>query len=701
MKRKRARRSFSSKIKKKTTLTIVSVLMLVTAGFIMLSYFQEGELLSELRDFVETLFGWAGFLFALLLVFFSFFILGIKTRFTSINVPTGLSLAFLSLLGLSESGEIGYSFSSTIASFVSRPGAVILFFGILVVGITVLFNTSLDEFVMFLIKIGESFGKLFSKGDQDSQKLTDKKQPVFLEDRKPIKNQPSTLPRPTQTHPILGTKLLSNPPQSAGVGIWEYPPNSILTESSSGKADRGNLKKNAQIIEQTLDSFGINARVVEVNMGPAVTQYALEIAMGTKVSKITSLANDLALALAAPTGQIRIEAPIPGRSLVGIEIPNRSLELVTLKQMLESEDMKKSKSKLTLALGLDVSGHPKVLDLAKMPHVLIAGTTGSGKSVLVNSWICSLLFRTTPSEVRLIMVDPKRVELTGYNGIPHLLSPVIVEIEQTLSALKWATAEMERRYKLFAEVGVRNIDGYNELSGFQAIPFIVIVIDELADLMAYSPVEVEDAVTRLAQMARAVGIHLVLSTQRPSVDVITGLIKANIPSRIAFNVSSMIDSRVIIDMPGAEKLLGRGDMLYIPPDQAKPARIQGAFVSEPEVRKVVEFLKSKGTPVEYTDEVTSMPVSSGRKGARVDDTTDTDNLFDEAVKVVCQYDRASASLLQRRLRVGYARAARMLDQLEAAGIVSQSEGSKPREVLIRNADEYFAQRAQNTQTPHN
>lgn len=281
--------------------------------------------------------------------------------------------------------------------------------------------------------------------------------------------------------------------------------------------------------------------------------------------------------------------------------------------------------------------------------------------------------------------------MTGYNGTPHLLTPVIVEIDQILSALKWSLSEMDRRYKLFAEVGVRNIDGYNELSGFQALPFIMIIIDELADLMAYSPVEVEDAITRLAQMARAVGIHLVLSTQRPSVDVLTGLIKANIPCRIAFNVSSMIDSRVILDMPGAEKLLGRGDMLFIPPEQAKPVRIQGAYVAEHEVRKVVEYLKSKEAPVEYTNEVTSMPVTSkiGPLGAQVEGK---DDLFDEAIKVVCQYDRASASLLQRRLRVGYARAARMLDQLERESIVGPSEGSKPREVLIRNADEYFAQR---------
>jgi S-DNA-T family DNA segregation ATPase FtsK/SpoIIIE len=345
-------------------------------------------------------------------------------------------------------------------------------------------------------------------------------------------------------------------------------------------------------------------------------------------------------------------------------------------------------------LGLDVSGSPVFADIGKMPHVLVAGTTGSGKSVLINSWICSLLYRTSPNEVRLIMVDPKRVELIGYNGIPHLLTPVIVEPDKILSALRWAMTEMENRYKQFAEVGVRNIDGFNELSGFQAMPFIVIFIDELADLMAYAPVEVEDAICRLAQMARATGIHLVVSTQRPSVDVITGLIKANIPSRIAFNVSSMVDSRVIIDMPGAEKLLGRGDMLYVPPDQSKPSRIQGTYVSEHEVVKVVDFLKSKNVPVHYTEEVTTQPLTGWKKGGVQTSGDGHDPLFEDALRLICQHDKASASLLQRRLSVGYARAARILDQLEAAGIISPGEGSKPRDVLVKNADDYLSQQSQ-------
>src|SRR3972149_6626615 len=350
--------------------------------------------------------------------------------------------------------------------------------------------------------------------------------------KEPIREDlPKQLPKPLGKKEMADELVLNKPLE---MGVWEYPPLSLLSVHA-GRRDTGDVKKIAGKIEETLQSFGIKGRVSEINIGPSVTQYALEIAQGTRLSKITALANDLALRTEAPTGQIRIEAPIPGRNLVGIEIPNRSLEIVTLKTMLESSVMNKSKSKLTVSLGLDVSGNPVVANIAKMPHVLIAGTTGSGKSVLINSFISSLLFRASPEEVRLILIDPKRVELTGYNGIPHLMTPVIVEVEKILSALKWATNEMDRRYKTFAERGVRNIDGYNELAGFQALPYIVIFIDELADLMAFAPVEVEDTIVRLAQMARATGIHLVVSTQRPSVDIITGLIKANIPCRIAFN----------------------------------------------------------------------------------------------------------------------------------------------------------------------
>jgi len=391
------------------------------------------------------------------------------------------------------------------------------------------------------------------------------------------------------------------------------------------------------------------------------------------------------MALAAPGGMIRVEAPIPGRSLVGIEVPNRSLEVVPIRKMMESDAMKNAKNKITVPLGLDVAGNPKVADIAKMPHVLIAGQTGSGKSVCVNSWITSILFRASPDEVRMIMVDPKRVELTPYNGIPHLLVPVIVEPEKVISALKWAVSEMERRYKTFTEVGAKNIESYNNLSGFQSMPYILIFIDELAEIMLFSPAEVEDNVCRIAQMARAVGIHLILATQRPSVNVITGLIKANIPTRLSFAVASVTDSRVILDSPGAEKLLGKGDMLYMPPDLAKPVRIQGCFVSDKELNLLIEFLKTQKT-TDYDDKILSQPVSGGHGSKNSPATSgaieDKDSMFDDAVKLVQESGKASSSLMQRRLKLGYARAARVLDQLEQAGIVGPANGAKPREILI-------------------
>jgi len=686
---------FKLKLKKQTVYTIASTFLFAFAGLILLSFTGTTPFLVKIQDQVTQYLGWGGFFLPILLVSWGFLFLKIQFSFTKPNVTIGLILTLVSLLAFTQAGFLGEKVWLYIESFLSAPGAFIILFGTLVIGITVLFNTSLDQLLIFLVKVVTS-GQEFIKKYFLATFFKKKKKPVFIEGKGPFKvkggdekivKSPMTLPPvPKQ----LKDEMVISFPQEQ-IGIWEYPPLSLLDDSSKKKADRGDVKKNASTIEKTLDSFGIQARVAEVNLGPAVTQYALEIASGTKLSKITVLSNDLALALAAPTGQVRIEAPIPGRSLVSIEIPNHSLEFVTLKRMLGSQVMQEAKEKLTVALGLNVAGNPVVVNIAKMPHVLIAGTTGAGKSVLINSWIASLLFRTTPSEVRLILVDPKRVELALYNGIPHLLTPVIVEIDKILSSLKWALAEMERRYKLFASTGVRNIDGYNELAGFQALPYIVILIDELADLMASSPVEVEDSVCRIAQMARATGIHLVVSTQRPSVDVLTGLIKANIPCRVAFNVSSMVDSRVIIDMPGAEKMLGRGDMLYIPPDQAKPSRIQGTYVSEKETKKLVKFLKSKKTSVQYTEEVTTMPVTHLKKGVRGEGDGKKDSLFEEAVRVVCRYDRASASLLQRRLSIGYARAARILDQLERVGIVGPPEGSKPREVLMRNVEEYLSQ----------
>ncbi len=685
---------FKFKLKKNTIYSIFSFGFIVAGLILLLSFLtKSGNSFILIRSILDRYFGISSILIPFVLIFFGFLFLRLKIFLSSPNISLGFLLFTISFDALTQGGSIGISLFKTLADILTDIGASIVYVAGIFVSLIVFFNTSIDQIIEIIGSIVSNIYRFFPSSLFNFFK---NKKPANFKDRPMmikggIKDVPNLSNREMSITasaikkeiPILSDRLVTNTLSASGV--WEYPPLSLLSDTSSQKAERGDVKKVASVIEKTLQSFGIGAKVVEVNLGPAVTQYALEIALGTKVSKITSLTNDLALATEAPTGQIRIEAPIPGRNLVGIEIPNRSLEIVTLKTMLESSTMSKVKSKLNVSLGLDVSGNPLIADIAKMPHVLIAGTTGSGKSVLINSFIASLLFRASPSEVKLILIDPKRVELTGYNGIPHLMTPVIVEVEKILASLKWAMAEMDRRYKTFAERGVRNIDSYNELAGFQSLPYIVIFVDELADLMAFAPVEVEDAIARLAQMARATGIHLVVSTQRPSVDVITGLIKANIPCRIAFNVSSMIDSRVIIDTPGAEKLLGRGDMLYVPPDQAKPTRIQGAFVSDKEVRRLVEYLKSKNPPVQYTEEVTSQPLVV-KRGFGVTGNG-KDMFFEEAIRVVCQYDRASASLLQRRLSIGYSRAARILDQLEASGVVGHAEGSKPRDVLAKNADE--------------
>ncbi|MBI3577461.1 DNA translocase FtsK [Candidatus Gottesmanbacteria bacterium] len=690
---------FAIKLKKQTVYTVAAIWLWLFAATITLSFFGEGKLLTKLREELDSHMGWVMYGLPPFLVTLSFLFFKIKSDLGKPNIPLGIGMLLGSLMGLTQAGVFGEFLWNTVAAAISAEGGVLLFLGLLVMSLIILFNTSLDRFINFLLTgigtIADSLRRARFAFPQKKEKQLLPQTALPLK----IKGLDDKLAKAPMTPPPIpakaALKITMPATQPGDYGVWEYPPLSLLSEGPAEKADRGDMRKNAETIEKTLDSFGIRAHVVEVNPGPAVTQYAFNIALGTKLSKITSLASDLALALAAPTGQVRIEAPIPGRDLVGVEIPNRGLEFVTLKRMLSSTTMQKSKSKLAVSLGLDVSGNPLMADLTKMPHVLVAGTTGSGKSVLLNAWICSLLFRTTPADVRMILIDPKRVEMTQYNGIPHLLVPVIVEQDKILSALRWAIGEMQNRYKQFAEAGVRNIEGYNEMSGFQALPYIVILVDELADLMLYAPAEVEDSVVRLAQMARATGIHLVISTQRPSVNVITGIIKANIPARIAFNVSSMIDSRVIIDMPGAEKLLGRGDMLYVPPDQSKATRIQGTFVSEREVSKVVEFLRSKNAPASYTEEVTSLAVPiSGKKGMGGVTGDGRDEKFEEALRLICQYDKASASLLQRRMQVGYARAARILDQLEEVGAIGPGEGAKPRDVLAKNPDEFLAQLAQ-------
>ncbi len=470
---------------------------------------------------------------------------------------------------------------------------------------------------------------------------------------------------------------------------YEFPPAELLAEpeKKTSKGGKKAVMDTAARLQKTLYSFGVSAKVENVSVGPAITRYELKPAEGVRVSKIANLSDDIALNLAAES--IRIEAPIPGKQAVGIEIPNKENEVVHFREIIESTNFKDHKSKLAFGLGKDVAGEPVVTDIAKMPHVLIAGATGSGKSVCINTLISSILYKAKPNEVKLLMVDPKVVELSVYNGIPHLLIPVVTDPKKAAGALAWAVQEMENRYQIFAQKGVRDIKGYNEISKQEdtgILPQIVIIIDELADLMMVASKDVEDSICRLAQKARAAGMHLVIATQRPSVDVITGIIKANIPSRISFAVSSQIDSRTILDMVGAEKLLGKGDMLFYPAGAPKPTRVQGAFVSDKEVEKIVDFIKANGE-VKYNEDIIEQIENANKteKDLEAEQSADddgTDPLLMEAIDTVVDTRQASTSFIQRRFKVGYARAGRIIDQMEERGVISGYQGSKPREVLM-------------------
>ena len=476
---------------------------------------------------------------------------------------------------------------------------------------------------------------------------------------------------------------------SAENGKYNFPPLSLLKDSKIGASASG-AELTAEHLVDTLKSFGVETRIVDISRGPTVTRYELQPCAGVKISKITNLADDIALNLA--TAGVRIEAPIPNKAAVGIEVPNKASDIVSVKGILESPEFTAAKSKLTVALGRDIGGNVVVADIAKMPHGLIAGATGSGKSVCINSIIVSILYKATPDEVKLLMIDPKMVELVTYNGIPHLLVPVVTDPRKAAGALGWAVSEMEKRYKMFADRGVRDIAGYNRFvenlndPEIEKMPQIVIIIDELADLMMTAPNEVEDSINRIAAKARAAGMHLIIATQRPSVDVVTGVIKANIPTRIAFAVSSQIDSRTILDSAGAEKLLGRGDMLFNPIGATKPNRIQGCLVSDEEVDAVVEFIKN-GKTADYDDNIQveierKAAVDKKQKTGLPEDGPEEDPMLRDAIKVVVENNMASTSLLQRKLKLGYARAARIVDEMEQRGIVGPYEGSKPRKVLI-------------------
>lgn len=632
-----------------------------------------GVLGKTLFGFFYSAFGVISYLFLFWLIFLAAYCLNQELVKRSRIILWGslIFLIFLSALVApfgSSGGIIGNGFFSAIASIAGQIATILIMFVATVAAAVLTFNISISE-VLDSIKSKTQANYPRANFKEGVSVFKTIRRRIGMGDRKP---QPAV--------PVV---------TASADGTWEFPSIELL-EESTGKAQPGNISKNVDILKKTLSDFGVEVSAGTVNVGPTVTQYELKPSEGVKLNTIKARQDDLALALAAHP--VRVEAPIPGKSAVGVEVPNKVVARVSLREVLDSEEFKKRPSNLTLPLGMDVAGKVIMADLRKMPHLLVAGATGSGKSVGLNDILVSLLYQNTPRDLRILLVDPKRVEFTLYNGIPHLYTPVVVEVDKTVNLLRWAIAEMDRRFKLFESVGSRDIDSYNEkLKGggtapdgtaHTKLPYIVIVIDELADLMMQAANEVEAAIVRLAQLARATGIHLVVATQRPSVDVITGLIKANITSRIAFAVASQVDSRTIIDQGGAEKLMGNGDMLFLGGEYTKPKRIQGAFVSEKDVKNVTDFLKSEGTAI-YDQSITDyrdVPgIKSGRRG---DISGESDELLGEAKRIVVESGTASASFLQRRMKVGYARAARLLDLMEEQGIVGPSRGAKPRDILV-------------------
>lgn len=701
-------REFKLDIDPDTKKSIWGVIFLLLAAIIVLSYFNLAGIFGNyLHSFLELSLGIGFFLTPILLVIAS--IVFFKSLKPNIYFSTifGILLFLISILGFIEvldskdytllglrqaGGYLGIIAAYPIQYIFGFWSSLVIFFALFLISILITFNIS--------------FKNLFRKKEEEAEL----DQEIF--GNIDISKEPEEKEEPTLvslTKRVLSKENKEKEQEAAGRIFQEDKdkffqtskifkktsyrlPDIEFLEKEKSKPASGDITVFSNIIKRTLADFGIKVEMGEVHVGPTVTQYTLKPAQGVKLSKITVLQNDLALALAAHP--IRIEAPIPGKSLVGIEIPNKVIALVRLRNLVENPEFQNSSSFLDFPLGRDVSGKPIYADLEKMPHILIAGSTGSGKSVCLHSMLISFLYRNYPEILKLLIIDPKRVELVPYNDIPHLIAPVITEKEKAISALRWAVKEMERRYETLSNFGARDILSYNakiiRSSREELMPYLIIIIDELADLMVTYPREVEGSIVRLAQIARAVGIHLVISTQRPSVEVITGLIKANITARIAFQVASQVDSRTILDGSGAEKLLGHGDMLYLAPDAQKPKRIQGAFVSEKEIKKVTNYLKSiqhnLNEPLDLGEKNFSPypDVESQIMNFEHDDFEDA--LFDEAKDVVVKAQKASASLLQRRLRIGYARAARLLDILEKRGIVGPQDGARPRKVLIKDEE---------------
>ena len=669
--------------------------------------------------------GWAAYVLPFVLVYLAIY----KFKHEEFKIPflklTASLLLIVTLSGMfhvfaganadnlaangQNGGNLGKLVAVGLTSFLAPWASFIILLCLGVVAVMIMFEISPRTIIDWLNERREAREYEYEDTDLADIKKKSKEHEFKLNEGVPTvhHDKGETSPAPTLKGGFKNSaaKLSSKEDHAALTAIndpnWKFPPLNLLNQKQD-KADPGDVNGNAEIIKDSLYNFNIQVEMEGANVGPRVTQYTLKPNTGVKMSKIVGLGDNIAYDLAATS--IRIEAPIPGQRAVGIEVPNKKSATVRVASILDSKQWAGSASPLSFAIGKDITGSAVIGRLDKMPHVLIAGQTGSGKSVMINSLLSSLLYRNSPSDLKLILVDPKQVELTPYNNIPHLLTPVITEPEKCISALKWAVAEMERRLRTMAEVGKRNIGEYNSLKKEEGMPYIVIVIDELADLMMMAARDVEALIVRLAQKARAAGIHLVLATQRPSVDVITGLIKANVPARIAFTVNSQVDSRTIIDQAGADKLLGMGDMLFLDNGMMKPIRVQGALIDDDEAMKVTDFLREQQAP-KYDDEVVSMPVQLNGKGGIIathdsGPSDSDDDMWKDAVRVVLENRKASTSLLQRRLRIGYGRASRIMDEMEERGVIGPADGARPREVLINSLNDVYSENETSDNTKH-
>jgi S-DNA-T family DNA segregation ATPase FtsK/SpoIIIE len=647
---------------------------------------------------IVFLFGrFTSFIIPLLVILFGIKLFQQEKPYLSVPRFVGMTILLLSmssLIGMFNlknayfkyyyAGFLGFITSNFITAYFSRLGGYIVFITLIILSLALVTEILISSLfykiinnIKFILRPVFRFKKKERTFTEIKPSITPKKElkeslvsearpKIAVSEDVPVKPKIQIKTKPLVSEPKIKPKELK-------IGDYHLPSLDLLESPPPLEARqiKEDLKANARILEETLEDFTISAKVTDIERGPVITRYELEPAPGVKLNRIVALSDDIALAMKAQS--VRIIAPIPGKGRVGVEVPNTQSAFVYLKEVLTSREFIESESKLTLSLGKDIAGQPIVADLDEMPHLLIAGTTGSGKTVCVNSLILSLLFRVTPQELKFLMIDPKMVELAPFNGLPHLLCPVVTDAKKASHALNWVVNEMEERYRLLAKVGARNIEAYNEKQ--EKVPYIVVIIDEFADLMSVSPDQIENAITRLAQLSRAVGIHLVLATQRPSVDVVTGVVKANLPARISFKVASKVDSRTVLDMNGADKLLGKGDMLFLRPGESKLIRIQGTLVNDKEIERVVDFIKSQAEPVYDEDILKEQKKSYVANGEK-------DELYDEAVRVIMESNQASVSILQRRMRLGYTRAARIIDMMEQEGLIGPFEGSKPRKILV-------------------